>query len=120
LKAQVTQAIWKNMSRLAILVLVWLAVFPSLNAKAQIISVQFLNGKNGKAIKKGVRIWAYYNNDSGKRIIELHTDQDGEIHFDSNGAKTFQVSPVGYIPCGEQPVGSSARDYAVSDVLTTG
>jgi hypothetical protein len=96
------------------------AVFTSVAAKAQTISVQFLNGKNGKAIKKGVRIWAYFNNDTGRHILDLHTDQDGEIRFDTNGAKTFQVSLVGYVPCGEQPIGSPAQDYAVADTLRTG
>jgi hypothetical protein len=84
------------------------------------VTVQFLNGRNGTPIAKGVRIWAYFNNETGRHILDLHTDRQGEVQFDTNGAKTFQVSPVGYIPCGEQPVGSSPRDYAIDEILKTG
>jgi hypothetical protein len=89
-------------------------------ANAQWVTVQFLNGRNGKPIAKGGRVWVYFNNETGRHILDLHTDGQGEVQFDANGAKTFQVSPVGYIPCGEQPVGSSPRDYAIDEILKTG
>lgn len=110
----------KRMRYPGIFVTVLLAFFPGIIANSQTISVQLLNGQNGKPIKKGIRIWAYFNNDAGRHILDLHTDREGQVQFDVNGAKTFQVSPVGYVPCGEQPIGSSARDYAVAEVLRTG
>jgi len=95
-------------------------IFSGGTANAQSVTVQFLNGRNGKPIPKGVRIWAYFNNETGRHILDLHTDRQGEVQVDTNGAKTFQVSPVGYIPCGEQPVGSPPRDYAIDEILKTG
>ena len=105
---------------LGILMMFLPTIFLGSAADAQSVTVQFLNGRNGKPIAKGVRIWAYFNNETGRHILDLHTDVQGEVQFDTNGAKTFQVSPVGYVPCGEQPVGSSPRDYAIDEILKTG
>ena len=105
---------------LGILMTLLPTIFSGGTANAQSVTVQFLNGRNGKPIPKGVRIWAYFNNETGRHILDLHTDRQGEVQVDTNGAKTFQVSPVGYIPCGEQPVGSPPRDYAIDEILKTG
>jgi hypothetical protein len=105
---------------LVILMMLLPTIFIGSTANAQSVTVQFLNGRNGKPIANGVRIWVYFNNETGRHILELHSDRQGEVKFDPTGAKTFQVSPVGYIPCGEQPVGSSPRDYAIDEVLKTG
>jgi hypothetical protein len=89
-------------------------------ANAQSMKVQLLNGRTGKPISKGRRIWVYFNNSAGRQILDLHTDSQGVIEFETRGAKTFQVSPVGYIPCGEQPVGAPARDYPIDEILENG
>jgi len=82
-----------------------LAAF-SLNSKvtAQSVTVQFLNGRSGKPIKKEERVWVCFDCKTVRRILDFHTDKQGTVQFDADGAKTFQVSPVGYIPCGEQPL----------------
>jgi len=89
-------------------------------ARADLIRVQFLNGRTGKPIAQGRRIWVYFNNRAGRQIVDLHTDSQGTVQFESDGAKTFQANPVGYLSCGEQPVGSSPRDYPIDEVLKTG
>lgn len=109
----------RNSMRLISLVM-FLFLLLGNTAGSQTVSVHFINGQSGKPLKKGIRIWAYFNDRSGRQILDLHTDQEGEVHFDVNGAKTFQVSPVGYIACGEQPVGSAARDYAVAEIMRAG
>lgn len=86
---------------LGIIVMLLPTVFFGGTGDAPSVRVQFLNGRNGKPIAKGVRIWAYFNNETGRHILDLHTDDQGEVQFDAKGAKAFQVSPVGYIPCGE-------------------
>ena len=98
-------------------VLLLLTLFVSGTANAQSLKVQLLNGRTGKPITKGRRIWVYFSNSAGRQILDLHTDSQGVIQFETSGAKTFQVSPVGYIPCGEQPVGAPARDYPIDQIL---
>ena len=105
---------------LRILMMLVPTIFFDSAAKAQSVTVQFLSGRNGRPVAKGVRIWAFFNNESGRHILDLHTDGQGQVEFDANGAKTFQVSPVGYIDCGERPVGSSPRDYAIDEILKAG
>lgn len=95
-------------------------IFFGITANAESVTVQFLKGRNGKPIAKGVRVWAYFNNETGRHILDLRTDRQGEVQFDSNGAKTFQVSSVGYIPCGEEPIGSPPRDYAIDELRENG
>lgn len=98
-------------------------IFPflfSIPAAAQLVSVMFVNGRSGKPIKKGTRVWVYFNDKRGRENFDLHTGNDGSVRFDVNGAGTFQVSAVGFIPCGEQPVGTPARDYPVSEILERG
>src|SRR5271168_4477256 len=102
-------------------VLVLLAAYMfSSTATAQSVTVQFLNGKSGKPIAKGSRIWVYFNDKTGRQIVDLRTDRQGAVQFETNDAKTFQVSAVGYVGCGEQPIGSSPRDYPIDEVLKTG
>lgn len=101
-------------------VIALLATFLSVHATAQLVSVQFINGRNGKAVKKGERVWVYFDNGKGRQILDLHTDSQRAVQFDAGGATTFQVSAVGFVPCGEQPVGVPARNYSIEDVLKHG
>lgn len=104
----------------SILLLLMPIIFSCTAAHAELVTVLFLRGRNGKPVSKGVRVWVHFNNGTGKHILDLHTDQHGEIQFEPDNAITFQVSPVGYIACGEQPLGSPVRDYPVGDILKTG
>jgi hypothetical protein len=108
--------IWLKCSALLLL----LTAFFSKATTGQSVRVQFVNGRSGKPIGKGGRIWVYFNNKTGRHIFDLRTDQEGEIQFEADGAETFQVSSVGYVACGEQPVGSPPRDYSIDEVLKTG
>ena len=103
-----------------LVVIAVLATSLSVYARAQLVSVQFINGKNGKVVKKGARVWVYFDNGKGRQILDLHTDSQGVVQFDAGGATTFQVSAVGFVPCGEQPIGVPARNYSVEDVLNHG
>jgi hypothetical protein len=97
-----------------------LATALSAYATAQLVSVQFISGRSGRVVKKGVRVWVHFDNGKGREILDLRTDSQGVIQFDAGGATTFQVSAVGFVPCGEQPIGVPARNYSVEDVLKHG
>jgi hypothetical protein len=87
-------------------------------ALAQTVVVQILNGRNGKPIPK-VRVWVGFDDQKSRPPLDFKTDRQGEVQFETNGAKTFQVSPVGEIACREQqftaPIG-----YSIEDILKTG
>jgi hypothetical protein len=87
-------------------------------ALAQTVVVQILNGRNGKPIPK-VRVWVGFDDQKSKEPLDLKTDRQGEVQFDTNGAKTFQVSPVGEIACREQQF-TAPIDYSIEDILKTG
>jgi hypothetical protein len=90
------------------------------SAAAQVVTVQFLKGRSGKPIRKGERVWVYLGSENNRRSLDLRTDRQGAIQFDADGADTFEVSVVGYVPCGEQPIGSPAHKYQISDILKSG
>jgi hypothetical protein len=90
----------------------------NLNAMAQLAVVQILNGRNGKPIPK-IRVWVSFDDQKSGQPLDLKTDSQGEVRFETNGAKTFRVSPVGTIACREQQF-SAPIDYSVEEVLTTG
>ena len=101
---------------LSIVAVLMAAAILSDSAEAQPVTVQFLNRRSGKPIKKGSRVVAYFESRAGRQVLDLHTDSRGVIQFDAGGAMSFQVSVVGFVPCGEQPVGLPARDYSVDAV----
>ena len=88
-------------------------------ALAQTVVVQLLNGRTGKPIVKH-RVYIACGDDRETVLPPLLTNALGEIQFDSAGAKAFQVSPVGVVSCGEQPVSAPIRRYSVEEVLRTG
>jgi hypothetical protein len=87
-------------------------------ALAQSVVVQILNGRNGKPIPK-VRVWVNFDDQKSRQPLDLKTDRQGEVQFETNGAKTFQVSPVGEIPCREQQF-IAPIDYSIEEILKTG
>jgi hypothetical protein len=89
-------------------------------AAAQSVSVQFINGKNDKPVGEGKPIHVVFQSGSIRTILNLHTDPEGVVQFDVQGAKTFRVAPLGYIPCGEQAVDAPLKDYSVEDVEDDG
>lgn len=89
-------------------------------AAAQSVSVQFLNGKSGKPIGEGKRIYVAFQSGPIRSILNLHTDYQGVVQFDVESAKTFRVAPFGYVTCGEQAFDAPLKDYAVDDVVNDG
>jgi len=97
-----------------------LVIWPFCNVtSAQSITLQLLNGKNGKPITKA-KVYISFSDDQTRKAIELTTDHRGEVQFDAGGSKTFQVHQIGYATCDEQPVGSQPRTYPVDRILKMG
>jgi hypothetical protein len=89
-------------------------------AAAQSVIVQFVNGKSGKPIGPGKPIYVAFQSGPIRSILNLHTDDQGIVEFDVEGARTFRVAPIGYVPCGEQAVDAPLKDYSVEDVVNDG
>jgi hypothetical protein len=85
----------------------------------QSITMQLLNGKNGKPIAK-VKVYISFPDDPARQTLQFTTDSRGEIQFDVNGSKAFQVHQIGYGTCDEQAVGSQPRAYPIDKILDTG
>jgi len=90
------------------------------SATAQSVTVQFLKGRSGKPTRKGERVSVYFITENHRRFLDLRTDKQGTVQFDADGAETFEVTAVGYIACGEQPIGAPAHKYPVSEILKNG
>jgi hypothetical protein len=88
-------------------------------AQAQSVIVQLLNGRNGKPIPNA-RVYIGFDDLKGRRPLSRVTDSQGQIRFEANGAKTFQVHPVGEVTCGEQPAGAPYHDFAIEEILKNG
>jgi hypothetical protein len=87
-------------------------------ALAESVVVQILNGRNGKPISK-IRVWVSFDDKRGKELLDLKTDRQGEVQFETNGAKIFRVSPVGVVDCREQKF-TTPIDYSIEEILKTG
>ncbi len=87
-------------------------------ASTQSVAVQILNGWNGKPISK-IRVWVSFDYQRGKEPLDLKTDRQGQVQFETHGAKTFQVSPVGVVDCREQQF-TTPIDYSINEILNTG
>lgn len=88
-------------------------------ASAQTIVVKLLDGRNRKP-KAHVRVYIVLGDSRSHHTLDLKTDREGEARFDAISAATFQVRPVGVVPCGEQPIGALVRDYSVAVLLAHG
>lgn len=107
-------------SALCAFLLLLAAFFLNSTVTAQSVTVKFLNGQSGKPIKKGERVWVCFDCKTVRRILDFHTDKQGTVQFDADGAKTFQVNLVGYPACGEQPTGAPAPNYLIDEILKNG
>ena len=85
----------------------------------QTVVVKLINGRSGKPIAK-VRVYIGFDDLHSRRPLDLTTNREGEIQFDTNGSTTLQVSPVGTVSCGEQRTGMPLRDYSILRILKTG
>ena len=120
MKRNVTQFMLAlRLARKMCIVLCIFISLPSNVASAQSITLQLLNGKNGKPITKA-KVYISLSDDQTHNAIELTTDHRGEVQFDAGGSKTFQVHQIGYATCDEQPVGSQPRAYPVEKILEAG
>jgi hypothetical protein len=88
-------------------------------ASAQTVVVKLLDGHTRKP-KAHFRVYIVLGDSRAQHLLDLKTDREGEVRFDTGGIATFQVRPVGVVVCGEQPIGTPARDYPVEDVLAHG
>jgi hypothetical protein len=89
-------------------------------AVAQSVVVQTLDGRSGKPVKKGTVIQVAFPDEAVHRLLGLHTDRLGEVEFDTEGAKDFQVGAVGYISCREGSSQAQPEKYSVEEVLQSG
>ena len=104
--------------RSAISALMTIAMFTGA-AQGQSVIVQLINGRNGKPMAK-VRVYIVLGDPTQRQLLDLTTSRQGVVQFDTNGARTFQVRPVGEVTCGEQPVGAPNVDYSVEQILKNG
>lgn len=81
---------------------------------AQPIKVKLVNGKTGKPFKR-VRVYIVLSGQKQQHLLDLTTDNGGDVRFDSGDGLMFQVRPVGELSCGEQPT-----DYLVGTVASSG
>ena len=105
---------WLRASGLTLILLV------ATSLAAQPVTVQFLYGKNGKPVGAGKAVYVAFQGTVTRNILNLHTDDQGSVQFDVEGAKTFRVVPTGYATCGEQAVDAPLKEYSVDEVLSDG
>jgi hypothetical protein len=98
---------------------VFLAMLFSNVATAQPVIVQLVNGRNGKPVAK-VKVYISIDESNGYPYSTFHTNRQGEVQFESNGARTFQVTFVGQVDCGERIARKANPNYSVAETLMTG
>ena len=104
---------------LCMALLLVLAGFGCIAASAQSVTVRLLNGKNGKPQSK-FRVYIVLGDPKLQHVLDLMTDRNGDVRFDSSEEKTFQVRPIGEVACGEQPKGAPYQDFLISEVVSRG
>jgi hypothetical protein len=67
-----------------------------------------------------IRVYIGFDDLHSRQALDLTTNREGEVQFDTNGAKTLQVSAVGTVSCGEQRIGMPMRDYSIRQILRMG
>ena len=88
-------------------------------AMGQTVVVQLINGRNGKPMSN-IKVQIGFDDLKGRQPLILNSNRKGEVQFEVDGSKTFQVHPVGLVACGEQPIGVPYRDYSIAETLKTG
>jgi hypothetical protein len=63
---------------------------------AQQISVRLLDGKSGKP-KSKFRVYIVLGDPKFQHTLDLTSNRQGYVHFESSAEKTFQVRPVGTV-----------------------
>ena len=100
------------------LLLLGTLILPFASASGQLVTVQLLNGKTRKPLK-GYKVYILLGDPRTQHRLDLKTDRDGMVHFDTSKEETFQVRPVGTIGC-SKPVSPSDIDFSVAEVLAHG
>jgi hypothetical protein len=93
-------------------------LFPATAAGQQVV-VQLMNGKNRKALS-GYRVYVVLGDPHAQHLLDLKTDREGKVRFDTQGVATFQVRPVGTISCANPAKGASNPDFDVAEILLHG
>jgi hypothetical protein len=88
-------------------------------ASSQTVTVQLVNGRNGKPLAN-VKVQIGFDDLKGRQPLILNSNRNGEVQFETDGSKTYEVHPVGLVACGEQPIGVPFRQYSITDTLKTG
>ncbi len=86
---------------------------------AQVVVVQLLNGKTGKPISNN-RMIVLFPSETSRQSLDLTTNRDGEIRFESFGERMFRVTPMFQVACGEQVLGGPQAAYSVDEILKNG
>jgi hypothetical protein len=108
----------RAMWHLTLLVLATM-ILPSAIASGQPVAVQLLNGKNRKPLK-GYRVYILLGDPRAQHMLDLKTDHDGKVRFDTSGEATFQVRPVGTIACTKPATSPSDINFSVAEVIAHG
>ena len=90
----------------------------SASASGQHIAVQLLNGKTRRPLK-GYKVYILLGDPHMQHRLDLKTDRNGTVHFDTSGENTFQVRPVGTTSC-SKPTSTSDIDFSVAEVVAHG
>jgi len=88
-------------------------------ATAQTVVVRLLNGRTGKPIPNN-RMVVVLLRAATKQSIDLTTNQEGDVQFESVGVKGFQVLSLFQVGCGEQVPGGPQPVYSVEEILKKG
>lgn len=94
-------------------------ILPSAIASGQPVAVQLLNGKTRKPLK-GYRVYILLGDPRAQHRLDLKTDHDGRVHFDTSAEDTFQVRPVGTIACTKPATSPSDINFSVAEVIAHG
>ena len=88
-------------------------------ASGETITVQLLNGKSRKVLK-GHLVTIILGDPHKQHALDLKTDRDGRVRFETNGEGSFQVRPIGLIPCSTPASVGANINYSVSEVSAHG
>jgi hypothetical protein len=94
-------------------------ILPSAVASGQPVAVQLLNEKNRKPLK-GYRVYVLLGDPRAQHMLDLKTDHDGKVRFDTSGEATFQVRPIGTIACTKPATSPPDINFSVAEVIAHG
>ncbi len=89
-------------------------------AVAQSVIVQVMDGRSGKPVKNGTAVQIAFPDETIHRMLRLHTDREGIVEFDAEGAKDLQVGAVGYVSCHEGHSDTTAEKFSVDQIVQDG